>query len=74
MTYYRSTISNHLASYDEIITRVNDVMECGHIIECCRLGMTEVYKYGLGSNRYIITFVNNQLKGFELRHVYCFEL
>jgi hypothetical protein len=61
----KSIISSHTASKNEIITQCLCILNNGKLKSKIKYGLTEIDKYKLGKNEYIMTFVNNDLVSLE---------
>lgn len=69
----KSIISNHEATKEQVLTRVDDVINCGTLtnkLEIC--GLT-IERYEFGSSGYYVTYVHDVLVSFELAGIYCFK-
>ena len=69
----KSIISNHEASKEEVLRRVNEVMVCGSVCYFREFGNLIIVSYKLGNNKYIITGINENVLTFELENVYFFK-
>ena len=69
----KSIISNHEATKEEILKRVDDVVLCGDLVDFVNNGSVTNAVYVLGDYKYNITFVNGIVLTFELENVYCFK-
>ena len=69
----KSVISSHEATKDQVVTRVNDVINCGTLTrKIDHYGVT-IERYEFGSLVYIVTYVHSVLVSFELAGIYCFK-
>lgn len=70
----KSLISEHKATRDEVLTRHNDVINCGVLLDTIGSGncVTRVYK--LGGNVYTCGYVCGELRYFGLVNTYFFAL
>lgn len=69
----RSVISNHVATKEQVLQRINDVLMCGKLFRHVESGHIEIKEYYLGRYKYIITYINGSIVAFELENVYCFK-
>ena len=69
----RSVISNHVATKEQVLQRINDVLMCGTLLCHVEGGRTEIKECCLGRYKYIITYINGSIVAFELENVYCFK-
>lgn len=69
----KSIISSHEAPKNQVLQRMNDVIDAGTLVEESVIGNTIVMRYVLGDYNYYITYVNGVIVTFELFNVYCFK-
>lgn len=69
----RSVISNHVATKEQVLQRINDVLTCGKLLCHVESGHAEIKECCLGRYKYIITYINGSIVAFELENVYCFK-
>ena len=69
----KSIISNHEASKEEVLQRIDDVALSGDLVDFMNVGVVSIAVYVVGDYKYNITFVNEYVLTFELENVYCFK-
>lgn len=69
----KSIISSHKASEEEVLSRVNDVINCGTLISKLEKRGVTIERYEFGSLVYYVTYVHGVLVSFELAGIYCFK-
>lgn len=69
----KSIISSHEATKEEVMTRVNDVINCGTLTSRLEAREVKIERYELGSLVYYVTYVHDVLVTFELAGIYCFK-
>lgn len=70
----KSLISAHKATTEEVLTRANDVINCGVLLGTIGSGNSVTRVYKLGSNVYICGYVCSELRYFGLANTYLFAL
>lgn len=69
----KSIISRHKATEEEVLTRVNDVINCGTLTSKLETRGVTIERYEFGSLVYYVTYVYDVLVTFELAGIYCFK-
>ncbi len=69
----KSVISNHEASKEGILQRIDEVILSASLYDFVEFGGLTIGVYTLDNNKYIITFLNGRILTFELENVYCFK-
>lgn len=69
----KSIISSHKASEEEVLSRVNDVINCGTLTSKLETRGVTIERYEFGSLVYYVTYVHDVLVSFELAGIYCFK-
>ena len=69
----KSIISRHKATEEEVLTRVNDVINCGTLTSKLESRGVTIERYEFGSLVYYVTYVHDVLVTFELAGIYCFK-
>lgn len=69
----KSIISNHEATKDEVLTRVNYVINCGNLTHKLDIRGVTIERYELGVLAYNVVYVHSVLVSFELCGIYCFK-
>ena len=70
----KSLISVHKATTEEVLTRANDVINCGVLLETIGSGNSITRLYKLGRNVYTCGYVCSELRYFGLVNTYLFAL
>ena len=69
----KSVISNHEASKEEVLRRINFVVLHGDLNYYVEIGGLRIVTCVLGDNKYNISYLNESVLTFELENVYCFK-
>ena len=69
----KSVISNHEASKEEVLRRINFVVLHGDLNSYVEIGSLRIVTCVLGDNKYNISYLNESVLTFELENVYCFK-
>ena len=69
----KSIISSHEATKEEVMTRVNDVINCGTLTHKLDIRGVTIERYELGGWAYYVIYILSVLVSFELCGIYCFK-
>ena len=69
----KSIISSHEATKEQVLTRVDDVINCGTLTHKLDIRGVTIERYEFGGLVYNVIYIHSVLVSFELCDIYCFK-